>query len=116
MKTRIEHGEFILHSMTDLAACAWNGSQASGRGFVIVDCDQWDENLRMVPFQFLPLPQARKIVRGWSQSHEKRMVLQYDPDREMVVMFSRTTGPNKYDLDTYRCICATTPPQAADLR
>ena len=115
MKTRTEHGEFILHAITDLAACAWNGFLANGRGFVMVDCDQWDENLRMVPFQFLPIPVARKIVHGWSKCHEKRMVQQYDPEREIVVMFARTTGPQKYDLDTYRCICATPPPQAAEL-
>ena len=61
MKTREEQIEFIKLNQVAVAACAWTGFRAKGRGLVYVLCDQHDEGTGTVPFGFTPEKDVSKM-------------------------------------------------------
>ena len=67
---RYEQIEFIRLNGVRIAACAWNGYQAKGRGMVCVLSDLHNEVLRVVPFDFLPEIDAPKLFKPWAGSRE----------------------------------------------
>ena len=67
---RYEQIEFIRLNGVRIAACAWNGYQAKGRGMVCVLSDLHNEVLRVVPFDFLPASDAPKLFMPWAGSRE----------------------------------------------
>ena len=114
MKTREEHIEFIKLNMAAVAACAWTGFQAKGRGLVYVLCDQHDEGTGTVPFGFTPEKDVSKMITPWYGTREARMVAGYDPQIEVVVGFSRSEGKS-LDFDCYRIKPNPAPPVAAEM-
>jgi len=68
---RCEQIEFIRLNGVRIAACAWNGYQAKGRGMVCVLSDLHNEVLRVVPFDFLPAIDAAKLFKPWAGSREE---------------------------------------------
>jgi len=114
MKTREEHIQFIRLNLTSLAACAWTGFVAKGRGLVCVLCDQHNEDTRMVPFDFMSEKDASKLIKPWYGTKEARMVAEYDPQIEVIIGFVRSEG-NKLNFDCYRFKSSPTPPDAADM-
>ena len=89
MKTRDDHIEFLRLNGVRVAACAWNGFQAKGRGLVCVLCELENEVLRTVPFDFMPEKDAAKLFKPWAGSKESRMLAAYDPAMEVVICFVR---------------------------
>ena len=114
MKTRDEQIEFIRLNGVRIAACAWNGYQAKGRGMVCVLSDLHNEVLRVVPFDFLPEIDAPKLFKPWAGSREARMVAGYDPTTNVVICFVRKDGEEKTDIDAYNIQTRPAPPLAAE--
>lgn len=113
MKTRNEQLEFIRMNVNALSYCAWQGYQAKGRGVVYVPVDEHNEATQMVPFYFLPEGEAALMVKGWRKSRESRMVPEYDPKTEAVVLFVRSKG-ERIDVDCYRFRPRPSPPMAEE--
>ena len=114
MQTRDEQIEFIRLNGVRIAACAWNGYQAKGRGMVCVLSDLHNEVLRVVPFDFLPEIDAPKLFKPWAGSREARMVAGYDPTTNVVICFVRKDGEEKTDIDAYNIQTRPAPPLAAE--
>ncbi len=117
MKTRTEQLDFIKLNLNALAYCAWQGYQAKGRGVVCVLVDEHNEATRMVPFDFLPEGDAAKMVRDWRRNRESKLVAEYDPTTEVVVMFGRTASKgaeDRFDVDCYRFKSHPAPPMAEE--
>ena len=105
MKTREEHLNFITLNLNALSYCAWQGYRTKGRGAVCVLVDEHNETTRMVPFDFLPDAEAAKMIPDWHQSRESKLVAEYDPTAEVVVLFGRTANrgvEDRFDMDCYR--------------
>ena len=113
MKTRTEQLEFIRLNLTALSYCAWQGYQAKGRGVVYVFVDDHNEATQMVPFDFLPDGEAAKMIKDWHRNRESRLVAEYDPTTEAVVLFVRSKG-ERIDVDCYRFKPRPSPPMAED--
>ncbi len=97
-----------------VAACAWNGFQAKGRGLVCVLCELENEVLRTVPFDFLPATDAYKLFKPWAGSKESKMVAAYDPEMEVVICFVRKGKGERTDIDSYKIKTNPAPPEAAE--
>ena len=115
MKTRDDHIDFLRMNGVRVAACAWNGFQAKGRGLVCVLCELENELLRTVPFDFLPEADADKFFKPWVGSKESRMLAAYDPATEVVVCFMRKGKGDSTDIDSYKIKTRPAPPAAAEL-
>jgi hypothetical protein len=113
MKTRNEHLEFLRLNLVAVSACAWEGFQSKGRGAVCVMCDDHDEATGTVPFAFMPVVDAAKVLRPWEKSREEQMIANYDPRKEVVTIFIRSSG-NRNDLDSYRFSPNPAPPIAEE--
>ena len=116
MKTRAEQLDFIKLNLNTLAYCAWHGYQAKGRGVVCVLVDEHNEATRMVPFDFLPEGDAAKMVKDWKQNRESKLVAEYDPTKEVVVMFGHSKAglAARFDVDCYRFRSHPAPPMAEE--
>ena len=114
MKTRDDHIEFLRMNGVRVAACAWNGFQAKGRGLVCVLCELENEVLRTVPFDFMPETAAAKLFKPWAGSKESRMLAAYDPATEVVICFVRKGEGDRTDIDSYKIKTRPAPPAAAD--
>ena len=114
MKTRDDHIEFLRMNGVRVAACAWNGFQAKGRGLVCVLCELENEVLRTVPFDFMPETAAAELFKPWAGSKESRMLAAYDPAMEVVVCFVRKGEGDRTDIDSYKIKTRPAPPAAAD--
>lgn len=116
MKTRAEQLDFIRLNLTALAFCAWQGYQARGRGAVCVLVDEHNEATRMVPFQFLPDAEAAKLLPDWRKNRESQLVAEYDPTKEVVVLFghSKEGLEDRFDVDSYRFKSNPAPPMAEE--
>lgn len=114
MKTRDDHIEFLRLNGVRVAACAWNGFQAKGRGLVCVLCELENELLRTVPFDFLPATEAAKLFKPWAGSKESRMLAAYDPAMEVVICFVRKGEDDRTDIDSYKIKTRPAPPAAAE--
>ena len=111
---RCEQIEFIRLNGVRIAACAWNGYQAKGRGMVCVLSDLHNEVLRVVPFDFLPEIDAAKLFKPWAGCREARMVAGYDPTTNVVICFVRKDGEEKTDIDADNIQTRPAPPLAAE--
>jgi len=116
MKTRTEQLDFIRLNLNALAYCAWQGYQAKGRGAVCVLVDEHNEATRMVPFDFLPDGEAAKMIPDWRKNRESKLVAEYDPEKEVVVMFGHTVNrqTDRFDVDCYRFRPNPAPPMAEE--
>ena len=114
MKTRDDHIEFLRANGVRVAACAWNGFRAKGRGLVCVLCELENEVLRTVPFDFLPETDAAKLFKPWAGSKESRMLAAYDPAMEVVVCFVRKGEGDSTGIDSYKIKTRPVPPAAAE--
>ena len=114
MKTREDHLQFIKLNMTAVAACAWTGFKAKGRGIVCVFCDQHNEGTQTVPFDWTPEQNVSQIIKPWYGTKESRMVAEYAPETEVIVGFIRSKR-NRLDFDCYRFKPNPTPPVAAEM-
>ena len=112
MKTRDDHIEFLRMNGVRVAACAWNGFQAKGRGLVCVLCELENEVLRTVPFDFLPEPDAATLFKPWAGSKESGMLAAYDPATEVVICFVRKGEGDRTDIDSYKIKTRPGPPAA----
>ena len=97
-----------------IAACAWNGHQAKGRGMICVLSDLHNEVLQQVPFDFMPEVDASKLFKPWYGTKESRMVAGYDPETEVVICFVRKADDDTTDIDAYKIKTRPTPPLAAE--
>ena len=113
MKTRDEQTDFIRLNGVWIAACAWNGYEAKGRGMVCVLSDLHNEVLRQVPFDFMPATDAAKLFKPWEGSREKQMVTIYEP-KKVVICFVRKSEDEKTDVDCYKILTRSAPPVAAE--
>jgi len=113
MKTRDEHIEFLRLNLPAIAACAWTGFQAKGRGLILVDCNQHDEAMRTVPFDFMPEQNVSKLIDPWYGTKEARMIAEYDPKIEIITGFYRS-DEDRQDFDCYRLKPNPAPPIAAE--
>ena len=113
MRTRTEQLDFIRLNLNALAYCAWQGFQAKGRGLVCVLCDDHNEATRTVPFDFLPASEAEKLIPDWTEAKEARLVAEYDPTLEVVVLFVQS-GKDRSDVDAYRFQPRPAPPEAEE--
>ena len=113
MRTRTEQLDFIRLNLNALAYCAWQGFQAKGRGLVCVLCDDHNEATRTVPFDFLPASEAEKLIPDWTEAKEARLVAEYDPKLEVVVLFVQS-GKDRSDVDAYRFQPRPAPPEAEE--
>lgn len=114
MKTRTEQLEFIQLNVNALSYCAWQGFQTHGRGVVCVPVDEHNEATQMVPFDFLPEREAAKIVTDWHQNRESRLVAEYDPKTEVVVLFAHSGTGERFNVDCYRFQPRPAPPMAEE--
>jgi hypothetical protein len=114
MKIRDDHVEFMLLDGRRIAACAWNGHKAKGRGLVCVLSDLHNEVLQQVPFDFIPEVDASKLLKPWFGTKESRMVAGYDPETEVVICFVRKAEDDKTDLDAYKIKTRPAPLIAAE--
>jgi hypothetical protein len=114
MKTRDDHIEFLKLNHLSVAATAWNGFQEKGRGVIVVLCDQHDEMMRTVPFDFMPEGDLAKMIKPWKGSKEGKMISDYDPEKEVVIMFARSQW-ERHDTSCYRFPTPTPPPVAAEM-
>ena len=89
MLTRDGQIEFLRLNGGQIAACAWNGYQETGRGTVGVLSDLHNAVLRVVPFDFLPESAAAKLFKPWEGSGESRMVAGYDPTTKPLTAFRK---------------------------
>jgi hypothetical protein len=109
-ETREDHLKFLFHSWDLLAAAAWEGYSAEGRGAIIIDpkeSSQWSSSAIYVP-ESRPRPPG---VPTWPDPEVEEMVGKYDPEREVVVVILRLDG----DVSTYQLPTpnrAHTPPAA----
>lgn len=113
MKTRTEQIEFIRLNFNAISYCAWQGFLDKGRGLVHVPVDEHNEVTQMVPFYFLPEGEADRIFKKWRQNRESRMVAEYDPKTEAVVLFVGSKG-KRIDFDCYRFKSWPVPPMAEE--
>jgi len=114
MKTRDSQIEFIKLNGVRVAACAWDGYRTKGRGVVCVLSDLHNEELRLVPFDFMPEVDASKLIKQWYGSKEARMVAGYDPHKEVVICFVRKAAEDQTDIDCYKIQTRPVPPEAAE--
>ena len=112
MKTRDSQLKFIRMNGVRIAACAWNGYKAKGRGLVCVLSDLENELLKQVPFDFMPEVDASKLIKPWYGSKEARLVSGYDAQKEVIVCFIRKADGNRTDLDCYKIQTKPAPPDA----
>jgi len=109
-ETREDHLKFLFHSWDLLAAAAWEGFLAEGRGAIIIDpkeSSQWSSSVIYMP-ESRPRPPG---VSTWPDPEVEEMVAKYDPEREVVVLILRLDG----DVSAYRLPTpnrAHTPPAA----
>jgi hypothetical protein len=81
---------------------------------ICVVCEQHNEILRTVPYDFLPAAKAAELIESWDDSRERRLVAEYDPDLEVDVSFlSQETG-GRTKVDTYRIRPTPSPRDAAE--
>ena len=114
MMTRDSQIEFLRINGVAIAACAWNGYKANGRGMVCVLSDLENEVLQQVPFDFMPEIDASKLIKPWYGCKEARMVSGYDPQKEVVICFVRNAKEDKTNIDAYKIITRPAPPDAAE--
>ena len=113
MKTRTEQLEFIRMNVNALSYCAWQGFLNKGRGVICVPLDEHNEATQMVPFGFLSEGEVALMVKGWRNNRESRMVPDYDPNTEAIVLFVRSKG-KRIDVDCYRFLPRPAPPMAQE--
>lgn len=114
MKTRGEHIEFIRLNLVAISSCAWHGYETAGRGLVCVLCDERNEMMGTVPFDYMKASDAQSFFSPWRGSKEERMVCGYDPSLEVVVAFVASAGPG-VNFDSYRFRTIPAPPLAAEM-
>jgi len=74
MMTSDGHIEFLRRNAVEIAACAYAGHKADGRGLVVVDVDRHDEATGTVPFQFTPERLLAKTIRPYYGTRAAEMV------------------------------------------
>ena len=114
MDTRDSQIEFLRINGVAIAACAWNGYRAKGRGMVCVLSDLENEVLQHVPFDFMPEIDASRLIKPWYGGKEARMVSGYDPQKEVVICFIRRAQEDNSDIDSYKLVTRPAPPDAAE--
>jgi hypothetical protein len=115
IKTRDEHADYIGRNKIAIATRAWEGHQAEGRGCIFVDCDLHDPDTGLLPFSFLPEGMARLLIEDWHTSAERRMMTNYHPERQFVILFVRSLPNGGCYTDCYQIIPSPTPREAAKL-
>jgi len=86
---RTAHMHFIQRNLDFLLAQAWDGYQRVGRGAVIVDADRavpdpdWPGGI--TPGLYVSRKMLGEAGMDWPDTDIKRMVREYDPDKEIVV-------------------------------
>ena len=86
---RQAHMAFIQRNLDFLLAAAWQGYQAQGRGAICIDADRavpdpvWAGGI--TPGLYLTRTMLGEHGMDWPDPDIKRMVRQYDPDKEIVV-------------------------------
>ena len=106
MNTRAEHFAFVRLNGPQISARAWERYQEAGPGMICVMCEEHNEALRMVPYEFLPAAQAAKLVESWGG--------EYDPDLEVIVCFLSQEHGERTKVDTYRIRPMPSPRDAAN--
>jgi hypothetical protein len=113
MMTSDGHIEFLRRNAVEIAACAYAGHKADGRGLVVVDVDRHDEATGTVPFQFTPERLLAKTIRPYYGTRAAEMVSQYLPEKEVVVAFIQT-GENG-GVDSFRVKSFPSPKTAFEI-
>ena len=113
MKTRTEQLEFIRMNVNALSYCAWEGFLDKGRGVVCVHVDEHNKSTQRVLVYFLSEGEVVLMAKGWRKNHETRMVPDYDPKTEAVVLFVRSKG-KRINVDCYRFQPRPAPPMAVE--
>ena len=86
---RQAHMAFIQRNLDFLLAAAWQGYQAQGRGAICIDADRavpdpvWAGGI--TPGLYLTRTMLGEQGMDWPDPDIKRMVRQYDPEKEIVV-------------------------------
>jgi len=113
MLTRDDHIEFLRRNAVEIAAFAYAGHKADGRGLIVVDVDRHDEAASTVPFQFMPERLLAKRIRPYYGTRASEMVSQYRPETEVVVAFVQTGEDG--GVDSYRFKSFPTPKAAFEI-
>jgi hypothetical protein len=109
------HAEFLQLNWRLLAAMAWNGYMTGGRGAVVIDAMHALDAPVGAPWEtgytegtYIPLADLERL--GIAATREKRLITQYEPEREIVAIFLRGDG----GVSGYRMSTRTdlSPPQA----
>lgn len=116
MEIEQQHMGYIASNWPSLAAMAWRGFQAEGRGAVVIDRETVrqggapDDRFLMVYY----LSEATLRERGvWSQHPVCEAIDAYTPETEAVILFRLPGGEQPaYKIN----IEELTPPQAAAMR
>ena len=114
MKTRAEHIAFVRLNGPQISARAWQGYRETGRGMICVVCEEYNEMIGTVPYEFLPEGEATKLVESWEGSREQRLVAEYDPDLEVIICFLSQEHGDRTKVDTYRIRPRPSPRDATD--
>ena len=101
MSIRNSEIEFIRINGCRIAACAWNGYKARGRGLVCV-LNNLDNDLRQVPLNFLSRLDASEVLEDWYGQKESKLVSDYDPEKEVVVCFIGKGADGGTDFRCYK--------------
>ena len=113
MKTRTGQLQFIRMNANAISYCAWQGFLDEGRGVVCVHGDEHSQATQRVLVYFISEREAVLMLKGWRKNHETRMVPDYDPKTEAVVLFLKSKG-KRIDVDCYRVQPRPAPPMAQE--
>jgi hypothetical protein len=104
LRTRDGQLGFIRANLRELSECASEGFERYGKGAILVDVESHDTGKAMVSYDFMPKHDLSNVITDLEGSHEGRLVRDYDPAGELVVVFAWWEGKTEMKLDSYR-IC-----------
>jgi len=102
LRVRDDQLGFIKMNHQALSECSTEGFERYGRGVVLVDVEQHDQDMAIVPYDFLPTIDLAKIMTDLEASKEGELLRDYDPEVELVIVFAWWEGKKRINFDSYR--------------
>lgn len=101
IRTRDGQKGFIQMNYRALCENALTGFRAHGRGVILVEVEQHNPDLELVPYDFLPRAGLAKILDDLDTAHEGQLIRDYNPETELVIVFAWEEG-KRTNFDSYR--------------
>lgn len=87
----------IAANVDRISAVSWDGFQKSGRGVVLIEGEEADEErLQVGPLVYLSDTEAREDQGGWPIEDVAEIVKVYDPKSEVIVIVRWRNGIGAY--------------------